>query len=295
MAGDWIKMRGNLWDDPRIARLCDLCDCGEASIVGALYWLWATADQHTENGIMPGLTCKAIDRKVGVLGFSDALCKIGWLHDHPEGVRIANFEEHNGSSAKRRSLDAQRKANVRSLSASQADKIRTDDGQKTPNLGAREEKRREEISITNVIDKKRSRANVLQKPESVSQQTWDDFLVIRKAKKAPLSQTALDGIAKEADKAGLSLQQALENCCIRGWQGFRAEWLKNANNQTNKNPMSQMTWEERDRIAGMQRWEEMTNRRHPELPQEYSKLASSNMEFLDVEASFLELGNDKHH
>lgn len=37
MAGDWIKMRGNLWDDPRVAKLCDLTDQGEAAIVGALY------------------------------------------------------------------------------------------------------------------------------------------------------------------------------------------------------------------------------------------------------------------
>lgn len=146
MAGDWIKMRGNLWDDPRIARLCDLCDCGEAAVIGGLYWLWAAADQHTENGIMPGLTLKAIDRKTGIQGLGAALCEIGWLADHPEGVRIVNFEEHNGASAKRRSVDAQRKANVRNVSASEADKTRTDGGQIAPNLGAREEKRREEIN-----------------------------------------------------------------------------------------------------------------------------------------------------
>lgn len=144
MAGDWIKMRGNLWDDPRVSRICDLCDCNEALSIGGLYWLWATADQHTEDGILPGLTLRQIDRKTGVQGFAQALCDIGWLADHPEGVRIIRFEEHNGSSAKRRCTDAQRKANVRGVSASEADNERTDGGQKTPKLGAREEKRREE-------------------------------------------------------------------------------------------------------------------------------------------------------
>lgn len=150
MAGDWIKMRGNLWDDPRVTRLCDLTDQSEAAVVGALYWLWATADQHTENGTMPGLTLRQIDRKTGVPGIGQALCDIGWLADHPEGVRILKFEEHNGSSAKRRATDAQRKANVRNVSASEADKTQTEDGQKTPNLGAREreEKRREEVDST---------------------------------------------------------------------------------------------------------------------------------------------------
>ncbi len=77
MAGDWIKMRGNLWDDPRIAKLCDITGQGEAAIVGALYWLWASADQHTENGVMLGLSLRQIDRKTGINGFGDALIVIG--------------------------------------------------------------------------------------------------------------------------------------------------------------------------------------------------------------------------
>ena len=128
MAGDWIKMRGNLWDDPRVARICDLTDQGEAPVIGALYWLWATADQHTEDGVMPGLTLRQIDRKTGVPGFADALCTVGWLADHPEGVRIVRFAEHNGASAKRRASDAQRKASGRAMSARDADTTRTDDG-----------------------------------------------------------------------------------------------------------------------------------------------------------------------
>lgn len=113
MAGDWIKMRGNLWDDPRVGRLCDLTDCGEAQIIGGLYWLWATADQHTEDGVMPGLSLRQIDRKTAINGLGEALCTIGWLADHPEGVRIVSFEEHNGASAKKRAATAKRVANHR--------------------------------------------------------------------------------------------------------------------------------------------------------------------------------------
>lgn len=124
MAGDWIKMRGNLWDDPRIARICDETGSSEATAIGALYWLWASADQHSEDGVMPGLTLRAIDRKTGIGGFGDALVSIGWLADHPEGVRITRFEDHNGISAKKRCVDAKRKAIVRDMS----DKTRTNDG-----------------------------------------------------------------------------------------------------------------------------------------------------------------------
>jgi hypothetical protein len=144
VAGDWIKMRSNLWDDPRIGGLCDLTGQTEAAVIGGLYWLWATADQHSEDGHMPGLTLRQIDRKTCIAGFGAALVSIGWLSEDGAGVVLARFEEHNGASAKRRCTDAQRKANVRSVSAPDADKYRTEDGQKTPNLGAREEKRREE-------------------------------------------------------------------------------------------------------------------------------------------------------
>jgi hypothetical protein len=144
MAGDWIKMRGNLWDDPRVAHLCDITGQSEAPVIGALYWLWAAADQHTETGIMPGLTLRQIDRKTGVQGFGQALCDVGWLADHPEGVRIIGFEQHNGASAKRRCSDAQRKASVRNVSASDADKCRTDCGQNAPYCGAREEKSKDQ-------------------------------------------------------------------------------------------------------------------------------------------------------
>lgn len=66
------------------------------------------------------------------------------------------------------------------------------------------------------------------RPESVPDSVWQDFLAIRRAKRAPLTDTALDGIANEAAKAGMSLAEALAMCCQRGWQGFNAGWVVNA-------------------------------------------------------------------
>lgn len=147
MAGDWIKMRGNLWDDPRVARLCDETDSNESSVIGGLYWLWATADQHTEDGVMPGLTIRQIDRKTGIQGFGAALCLIGWLIDGADGVQIVRFEEHNGKSAKRRCSES-----VRKMSARDADKARTESGNDAEELqqsrAPRErEREREEVNL----------------------------------------------------------------------------------------------------------------------------------------------------
>ena len=110
-------MRSNLWDDPRIARLADLTESSEAAVVGGLYWLWATADQHSTDGTMHGLSTKGVDRKTGVKGLGQALCDIGWLADHPEGVRICHFDEHNGSSAKKRCQTAARAAKCKAGNA----------------------------------------------------------------------------------------------------------------------------------------------------------------------------------
>ncbi len=117
MAGDWIKMRSNLWDDPRVAKIVDLTDSSEAAVIGGLYWLWATADQHTADGLLPGLSCRQIDRKTGVPGLGNALVAVGWIESSEEGVQIVNFEDHNGASAKKRAQTARRVANHKSGNA----------------------------------------------------------------------------------------------------------------------------------------------------------------------------------
>lgn len=164
MAGDWIKMRGNLWDDPRVSKLCDLTGQSEASVVGGLYWLWAAADQHTETGVMMGLSTRQIDRKTGVQGLGQALIDIGWIADHPEGIRIVRFEEHNGKSAKKRASTAKRVADCRSGKADVTlnDEECNDDvtqsalqieNESVTGALAREEKRREDILNTIVGSK----------------------------------------------------------------------------------------------------------------------------------------------
>ena len=71
-------------------------------------------------------------------------------------------------------------------------------------------------------------------PDGVTLETWADFTKLRKAKRAPITDTAIKGIQLEADKAGMTLEAALQTCCQHGWQGFDASWLnktKPANKQ----------------------------------------------------------------
>lgn len=65
-----------------------------------------------------------------------------------------------------------------------------------------------------------------------------DWMVVRKAKRAgPVTGTVARMIEREAAAAGITVAEAIRECCERGWQGFRAEWV------------SKRTTSERERIT----------------------------------------------
>ncbi len=59
----------------------------------------------------------------------------------------------------------------------------------------------------------------------VDAQHAEDWLKVRKAKKAPLTATAWDDVVGEAAKAGITPPEAVKIAAARGWQGFRAAWM----------------------------------------------------------------------
>lgn len=76
--------------------------------------------------------------------------------------------------------------------------------------------------ITNI---KKKNTSAVAPPDGVAESVWNDFCQHRKEKKAKLTQTAIDGIEREATKAGWTLENALRECCARGWTGFKADWV----------------------------------------------------------------------
>lgn len=93
-------------------------------------------------------------------------------------------------------------------------------------------------------------------PSDVSEQVWSDFLAVRKAKRSPVTETALKAINQEAEKAGWNLEKALRECVSRGWIGFKADWVKNKDQN--------LSFRERDELAARQKWEEMTGQQTPQ-------------------------------
>ena len=78
---------------------------------------------------------------------------------------------------------------------------------------------------TETETKKEKKATSVAMPNGISQSVWEDYKTLRKAKKAPVTQRVIDGMQEQADLAGWTLEKAMEECCIRGWQSFKAEWV----------------------------------------------------------------------
>lgn len=149
MAGDWIKMRTNLWDHPKVVRIVSaLCPqsvhdmSARCRVIGALYRTWALADAFTEDGTLDGYTAEALNAAVGIEGWAENLQRVGWLVINEQSLMVPRFEDHNGQSAKRRAEDAKRKRIVRKSSAKCPQRCGHNADQR------REEKRREDIDNT---------------------------------------------------------------------------------------------------------------------------------------------------
>lgn len=54
----------------------------------------------------------------------------------------------------------------------------------------------------------------------------EDWLKVRNAKRAgPITGTVITALMREAEKARITVEDAVRMCCERGWQGFNASWL----------------------------------------------------------------------
>lgn len=79
---------------------------------------------------------------------------------------------------------------------------------------------------TNPEKPKAGRASAPACPEDVEPQVWADWLALRKAKRAPATETVIAEARAEAEKAGMTFGRFLAVWCRRGSQGLEADWLK---------------------------------------------------------------------
>ena len=85
--------------------------------------------------------------------------------------------------------------------------------------------------------KARTSFATVERPDDLPEQLWQDWLELRKAKRAPLNTTTINTFRAEAQKAGISFEEAVSFSVANGYQGFKADWYrKNASTFTNDRP-----------------------------------------------------------
>lgn len=93
---------------------------------------------------------------------------------------------------------------------------------------------------------KRSKTTI-DRPDDVGEQVWDEFLILRKQKRKTFTELALKGMRREAEAAGLSLEEAMTMCVEHGWQSFQAKYVKDQNNgnryRSKRQPTCPGDWE----------------------------------------------------
>lgn len=68
------------------------------------------------------------------------------------------------------------------------------------------------------------------KPDDVSDDVWRDFKKHR-AKHGGITDRVIAGFRREAEKAGWTLEQAMDESITQGWRGFKAEYVKGRSNE----------------------------------------------------------------
>lgn len=83
----------------------------------------------------------------------------------------------------------------------------------------------------------------------------EDWMQVRKAKKASNTETAFKRIKSEIEKSGLSANECITIAVARSWQGFQAEWVANRRHQGTRVSVldnNRMVAEELMRMAHME-------------------------------------------
>ncbi|WP_286378631.1 helix-turn-helix domain-containing protein [Acinetobacter towneri] len=86
----------------------------------------------------------------------------------------------------------------------------------------------ESININTAKPAKFSFANELKKL-GADNQMINDWMLVRKNKKASNSETSFKNFMTQVEKSKLPLNTILEICIVRDWKGFNASWLSNIN------------------------------------------------------------------
>lgn len=106
-----------------------------------------------------------------------------------------------------------------------------DQGQQKSSTGpSKGQKKATPKQLNNYINKNYSGLDFSAWLSLPTEQVAQDWFAMRKAKKAPVTQTVIDQFAQQinlAHAAGRTANECLSICIVKNWQGFKFQWLLN--------------------------------------------------------------------
>jgi len=138
----------------------------------------------------------------------------GWRQSRCD-QEIADYRAFLEKKSNAGRASAKRRLNSRSTGVQQVFNETSTDVQLTTN----------QQPLTNNHKPKKEKAVIVSRPDSIDEQLWNDWLIIRKKKDAPLTQTAWDMFITQVNKAGWTVDDAIKECCLRTWASFKADWV----------------------------------------------------------------------
>ena len=117
MAGDWIKIREDLHEDPAVLQIAQKLGTRPEHIVGYCVRFWAWVSRNCDAGSVTGVTLECVESVTNLPQFCHMLCEVGWLEYDDSGdtpiITIPHFERHLSQGAKQRVLTAERNRKYR--------------------------------------------------------------------------------------------------------------------------------------------------------------------------------------
>jgi len=197
----------------------------EIGIYLKLIWLYYDSEKPLPNNLFElGMKTGTRDNTEMLSGLLEMFFSFHSIEDCWHHTRcdkeIEHYKQQLTTASKAGKASALKRAmNKNSTSVEQALHERSTDVQPTNN----------QQPITTNHKPKRESATVVACPLDVRDQVWDDWVALRKSKKAPITKTVVEGARKEAFKLNWPLDKFLVEWCTRGSQGLKAEWIVKPN------------------------------------------------------------------
>lgn len=283
MAADWLKVRSDLYRDPRVSVMADVLMRPDGELasfvsqncqrdmtvtrnvmrnvtVGALVSVWGVmrqrGDRDGDDLKCYRVTVSVLDDIADLPGFGDAMELSGWVVQTDEGIVFPGFfKEYNADPASRQtSSGAERQRRYRESQRSISDVTDgvTRDVTRDVTVTPREEKRREEIQEQDQKKGAGDKSPPLVLPDWLSADVWADWHKYRNSRKGwtakakELSLRTLTELWAQGHDPRLIVNKSIE--C--GWSG-----LFPPKAGPPSGPMGQVS----KTLGGLQRLEEMKN------------------------------------